>query len=249
MPTLKGFRKVPPALLAPRAKLEASLLPLRNSTILPSMKWIGLLTICALLGACAMGNRYDYASVRATVAPPVKSSAVAVATIDRREYLLRGEIEDSYVGMTRGGFGNPFRVFTRSKAPLSEDLSAAVAGSLRDAGVKAQTVTSFSVTSRDSAISRLKAYGASKLVLITIREWESDTLIRTELTASVTVEVLSPSGQVLASDSFEGRRSLGGDILNPVLHARKTVLAETSKILGSLISSPKIAAALRGSTG
>lgn len=196
------------------------------------------------LSGCAIGNRYDYQSVRASIPTAKKKTAVAVATADRREYLIKSEVADSYVGMTRGGYGNPFRVSTKSGAPLAVDISDAVAASLNQSEYQAKAVSGFPVLDSAAAKSKLFSTPADRRILITLGKWESDTLVNTELTTDITVEVFDQSGKLLASEPYSATKGLGGNLMNPVLHARKTVLDETSKILARVFSSPKIKAAL-----
>lgn len=207
------------------------------------MRFLPLL-IALVLSGCAVGNKYDYKSVRAPIPKTAGKNSIAVATVDRREYLINAEVADNYVGMTRDGFGIPFRVSTKSKAPLSTDLSDAVAASLTDAGYQAKAISGFSVSNTSAAKSKLLATPARRHILVTINKWESDTLVNTQLTTDFTVEVFDANGKLLASDSYTEVKDLCGDFWNPVIHARKTVLAETSRILAILFSSPKISRAL-----
>ena len=63
--------------------------------------------VAVLLTGCAIGNRYAYQSV---VANPQLSgtTAVGVATHDQREYVRSGSKDPQFVGLQRGGYGNPF---------------------------------------------------------------------------------------------------------------------------------------------
>lgn len=193
-----------------------------------------------LLSGCAAWNKYDYQSVRAPLPKTAKKNTIAVATVDRREYLINAEVADNYVGMTRSGFGIPFRVPTKSKAPLATDLSDAVAASLTEAGYQAKAVNGFAVLNTAAAKSRLLSTPANRHILITIKKWESDTLVNTELTTDYTVEVFDRNGKFLASESYTAVKNLHGNFFAPYLHARKTILAETSRIFALLLSSPKI---------
>jgi hypothetical protein len=208
------------------------------------MRFLPLL-VALVLSGCAAGNKYDYKSVRAPIPKTAGKNTIAVATVDRREYLINAEVADNYVGMTRDGFGIPFRVATKSKAPLATDLSDAVAASLTEAGYQAKAVSGFSVLNTAAAKSRLLSTPANRHILITIKKWESDTLINTELITDFTVEVFDTNGKLLASGNYTATKDLPGNFYEPLfLHARKAILAETSRILALLFSSPKISHAL-----
>lgn len=196
------------------------------------------------LSGCAIGNRYDYQSVRASIPAAKAKATVAIATVDRREYLINSEVADSYVGMTRGGYGNPFRVSTKSGDPLAVDISNAVASSLNQSGYRAQAVSGFPVLDVSAAKMKLNSTPADRRILITLSKWESDTLINTELTTDITVEVFDQSGKLLASESYSATKGLGGNLMSPILHARKSILDETSKIIARIFSTPKITTAL-----
>jgi hypothetical protein len=207
------------------------------------MRFVSIL-LSLLLSACAIGNRYDYQSVRAAVPADATKSTIAIAAVDLRPDLLSKDVASSYVGMTRGGFGNPFRVATKSGKPLAEDFARSIAGSLDAAGGKARAVSGFPVSDPAAALAALRTSGASHLVLITIKQWESDTLINTELTFDLTVQVYSPTGALLATATSAGTRSLGGSMF-PVMHAREQLLSEAAKILSALLETPQIARSLK----
>ena len=75
-----------------------------------------------LFSGCAIGNthRYDLGNA-ALVAESDKRVAVCVA--DERPYVLSGEKPGSFVGLLRGGFGNPFDINTTSGEPMASDIT------------------------------------------------------------------------------------------------------------------------------
>lgn len=198
-----------------------------------------LIVSASLLTGCAVGNKYDIRQARAVA--PVGSSTVAVGGVDEREYLKRGEIEPEYVGMTRGGYGNPFRVKTATKHPFAEEAAGVVAASL---GSRVRgPVRSYS--SADAALHALRSGGAQRLVLLRVKAWESDTLINTSIDVDLVLEVYNAGGKLLASSSDKAYRDLGGNIASPPMHARKVVLAELGRSLTRLMEQPSVANALK----
>jgi hypothetical protein len=198
-----------------------------------------LVVLGCLLSACAVGNKFD---VRQAIAvAPKGGSTVAVGGLDERELLRKGEIEPEYVGMTRGGYGNPFLVKTASKQPFAQEAAQVVAASL--GGRVRGPVRSYST--REAALHALRATGAQRLALLRVKSWESDTLINTSVNIDLVLEVYNSAGKLLASSSDAAYRDLGGNIASPPMHARKVVIAELGRSLTKLMEQPAVASALR----
>ena len=98
---------------------------------------IGVITILAY--GCAVGNKYEFASVTADV-QATKKIYVAVASLDQRLTVLSGESPEDYVGMQRAGFGNPFNVTTYSGLPFAAAVSQSICQSLKQKGFDADSV-------------------------------------------------------------------------------------------------------------
>ena len=81
------------------------------------------------LGGCAIGNKYDY-EVASIELPVVGTNEIGVAVVDRRPYVVSGDKQPDFVGLQRGGFGNPFDVTTKSGNPMAADMQVALAGEL-----------------------------------------------------------------------------------------------------------------------
>jgi hypothetical protein len=193
---------------------------------------------------CAIGNHFNYNTVRATIPQASKKSTIAVATIDRREDLLKGSVQNNYVGMTRSGVGIPYRVYTRSGSPLADDISTAVVSSLNASGYQAREINGFLVTDAQGAKGRLLASPAERHVFITINKWESDTLVNTELTTDFNVQIFDNSGKLLAQENYSASKNIGGNFMDPISAARQNVITESTKILSEIFSSPKISNSL-----
>ena len=202
--------------------------------------FVALSLLSAIMSGCAIGNHYDYQSVRAPLPQASKKCTISVVTVDQRADVLKASVQDNYVGMTRGGYGNPFRVYTKSGAPLSEDLTRAIVSSLNSSGYQATAVTVNPVTNEASAKAQLLAASTDRHILVTINKWESDTLINTDLNTDINVQVYDHSGKQLANESFSASKGLGGNFFDPIIHARKSILSETSSILTQAFTSPKI---------
>ena len=167
-----------------------------------------------LLQGCAMGVKHDYQTpldLRVSTPAPV-----AVATLDNRPYVVNGQKPANFVGLSRGGFGNPFDVTTQSGQPLASDISGSIVASMKGKGVDAKVVELKPGTPESEALSQLRAAGAQKSVLLTLREWKSDALVNIGFGYDMDLRVLDRNGKVLASKAERGNENLGpGEAFSP----------------------------------
>src|SRR6266850_4068485 len=97
--------------------------------------------VAMVASGCAVGNRYAYHTVVAS--PQVSgSTAVAVAALDQREYVRSGDKPPQFVGVQRGGFGNPFDVRTGDDKPLADAMTTALVNTLAKRGFRDRKHTS-----------------------------------------------------------------------------------------------------------
>ncbi|MBR9971392.1 hypothetical protein [Magnetospirillum sulfuroxidans] len=146
--------------------------------------------LCLSLAACAVGNTTDYRDV----VPPLgvaTQKTVAVETIDMRPYVLADDNTPQWVGMVRGGFGNPFGVHTQSGAPLATDLTQATISSLKASGVKAAPATARTASDRN--------------LRITVRDWKTDSMFTTSVYFNAEAEVRDQAGTVLARNAVNDK--------------------------------------------
>lgn len=83
--------------------------------------WLLILPFLAVLAGCAI--KYDYVGLTAELRY-AGTATVGAAGHDERAYVLFGEKGPDFVGLARGGFGNPFLRATLSGRPLADDMSA-----------------------------------------------------------------------------------------------------------------------------
>ena len=160
------------------------------------------------LAGCAFGQKITYSNSVADV-DATGTETVAVATLDQRPYVLSGKKSPSFVGLSRGGYGNPFDVETPSGAPLADEISESVSRSLTERGFKASSIKVAPSQGRHVAIEGLTKTGAERLVLISLTEWKSDKYFRTSLIEDVTVKVLDSTGKELATAHFTSDEVVG----------------------------------------
>jgi hypothetical protein len=199
--------------------------------------------VSIVLTGCAVGNRYAYQSVVAS--PQVSGTrAVSVATHDQREYVRSGSKDPQFVGMQRGGFGNPFDVRTADDKPLSDAMTTALVNTLAKKGFRAQPViVAHSVAAADARQQAVRA-GADRAVVLTLQEWKSDTAMRVRLLYDMTVTVLDVRGAVLAEKRLQGDDNLGAASLPSAVG--DIVAAAFKTKLEQMLDDPGVSAALSG---
>ena len=194
--------------------------------------------------ACAVGNRYPY---RTVVASPQLSgtAATSVATHDQREYVRSGNKSPEFVGLQRGGYGNPFDVRTDDDKPLADAMTTALVNTLTKRGFRAQPVAVDHTLTVAAVRLRVIMPGPDRGLVLTLQEWKSDTMMRIGLIYDVSLVVLDRTGTLMAEKRLQGRDNLGtgwssSQVGEVVSNAFKTKLEE-------LLDDPAIVAALRGS--
>jgi len=201
----------------------------------------GLLGLIALLAGCAVGNQHNYS--RGDLTLPVQTSrSIAVAVQDQRSYVISGNKGDDFVGLSRGGFGNPFDVTTASGNALANDFGQAIVEALKSSGVKAQQVQVGPKTG--NVVEAVIKAGADRAVLLALIEWKSDTYASTSLQYDLHLRVLDATGKQLATANLQGKDDLGGSAINPPGHAKEAVPPAFRAKLQQLFAKPEIRAAL-----
>ena len=189
---------------------------------------------------CTMWNKYDLRKTEVTA--PSGLSSIAVACVDERQSLRQGDITPELIGVTRDGYGIPYRVKTATKSPVATEIAAAVTRGFGSNRKLAPPITSPDTA---SALAALRSTGTDRQVLIRIQQYNSDTLINTELDYAFILEVRDSAGKLLATSSKSETANLGGNFFLPSLHARASVLSKTGASLSTLLAEPQIQAALK----
>lgn len=198
--------------------------------------------VVAIAAGCAIGNKHGYAGTADFGVQGAR--AVAVATQDLRPYVVAKEKTPDFVGLQRGGFGNPFDITTESGKALAEDFSATIARSLERKGFKSTVVVVAGQADADPRALVQRA-GAERLAMVTIREWKTDTYQNTGLYYDLTLRVFDSAGAELASNTVNGSDDLGGSFMNPPAHAKSAVPVAFQKKLEQLFATESVSASLR----
>lgn len=195
-----------------------------------------------LLGGCAFGRTYSYADAPINIpGPSVSSTTVAIGVQDRRPYVLSGGKSERFVGLMRGGFGNPFDVNTQSGAALASEMRDAVARAMKGKGYSVMPITLSPHDAASTARRKVAESGAKRGVLITFTEWKSDSMMNTAVHYDVALSVLNEKGEPVATNSLKGVDNIGSAGLSP----NASISATFARKFEALFDDEKVAAALR----
>jgi len=192
----------------------------------------------ALAGGCAIGQQYRYDQAIVPLQRIPSSGTVAVGVHDARPYVVSGNKPETFVGLMRGGFGNPFDVNTGSGKALATDMREVIEKAFVKRGMQVSAVTIPPSQDARRAASTIAAAAGRRKVLVTLEEWKSDTMIRTELLFDVTLVVYDDKGTELARNRLKGTEPLA-----PSPHT--SVPEAFARKFESLFDDDKIIAALR----
>jgi hypothetical protein len=207
------------------------------------MKAVVAAVFALLVSGCAIGNQHQYAGVVPNISVQTNRS-LAVAVQDRRPYILDGSKSEDFVGVQRGGFGNPFDVTTTTDGPLAVDIRDSVATSFKNKGVQVAPITVRPRQPPADVVQALIQAGKDRALLITLNEWKSDTFMNTALIYDATAQVLDGDGRILASSHVRGRDDLSGSGINPPAHAKAAIPTAFRGKFEQLLNDPQVAAAL-----
>jgi hypothetical protein len=147
-----------------------------------------------------------------------------------------------FVGLSRGGYGNPFDITTASKRPLAEDVTDSVVTALQKARNSAIAVPAIPKSSVEDARAFLLKAEADRFALLTFRQWKSDAWFSIGLDYEMNLEILSKDGSELARTSISGHDNLGTAVVpKDVRVAAETAIRDKLEII---FNEPAIKSAL-----
>jgi hypothetical protein len=158
---------------------------------------------------------------------------------------VSGDKDGDFVGLQRGGFGNPFDVTTQSGKTLAEDFVSDIVAALRKRGVAAVPVAVKAGAQSGEVAQALIATTKDRGLTLTLSEWKSDTYTNTALKYDIEAKVFDKQGRQLAAVAKQGEEDLGGSLMNPPAHAKDAVPRAFKAILENLLNAPEIVAALQ----
>jgi hypothetical protein len=179
-----------------------------------------LLVLAVASIGCAAGNHHAYDQGDVFLYDH-GSGQVALAVQDCRPAVVSGEKTPDFVGLQRGGFGNPFDVTTESGQPLAEDATVGLRRSLMAAGYHVRPMSTVTSQSFRDVVEDLERTHAPRLLIVRINQWKADTAVKTGLEYNLTVDVMDGRGARLARATVRGRDDLGGSLLATPAHAKE----------------------------
>ncbi len=202
------------------------------------MKKIIWLFVAISLSGCAGGNKYDYSS--SSIALPIKSTDhhnLVLSIEDSRPYILNGKKRSNFVGLQRGGYGNPFDVTTASGKTLTEDMSVAITKALVDSGYQVLNVNG----NPDSGflVNTATENGATRIVTLKVNEWKSDIYMGITLHCDIELRAFNSNGEMLAESDMKFVEEIGGAQIGAARNS-ETVANEFAKRIGYLFNKKEI---------
>lgn len=198
-----------------------------------------LVPFLLLLTGCAVGVTHQLETAVPTVRTTGTHNAFVVSSQDRRSYVVSGKKPESFVGLSRAGFGNPFDGNTASGSALANDIRKALASAIFSTGARVDVIAVTPQEGESAALEKLASY-KTKAVVLTISEWTSDTCVYYDLTVSV----VAADGKITARNRIWGADELGGSAFNPPEASRQAVPPALKGKLEQVLSALEIAAEL-----
>ena len=200
-----------------------------------------LASVSLLTSGCAMGQKFDYR--QSNIPLPVSgSAALGLIVVDQRPYILDGDKKPDFVGVIRGGYGNPFKVTTESGRPMAADIAESLQQSLEAKGFKVKLFSGDDLAPNalgDAA----RISGATRVVLLRIHEWKSDAYMSVSVNYDLALLVYDDSGQLVAENRLADEEDIGGMKMSSESNSATAVEALSRK-LGYLFGSDSVVNAL-----
>ena len=203
-----------------------------------------ILLFCVYLTGCVAGHKYNYEE--SSIDFPVKPSenkTLILSVEDWRPYILSGNKEPSFVGLQRGGFGEPWDVTTSSGKPMTEDMSTAIVSGLKDAGYNV-----FNISGRNEGVYLVKAANknaASRIVVLKVLGWKSDVFTSVSLNCDLHLSVLDADGNLLAESNVKSMEKITGGSWATRDGNSRTLAEEFSKKVINLFNAEGVRRALQ----
>jgi hypothetical protein len=207
------------------------------------MKHAWFILIALSVASCAIGNKYDYRSTTmALPVRPVDNKTLILSVQDFRPYVLNGDKDPSFVGLQRGGYGNPFDVNTLSGRPMTEDMAEAMVKGLADAGYR---VTYLSGTPETVKLTDAASHNhANRIVVLKVYDWKSDIYLGITLHCDLRLSTHDSTGELLAESKASFVEEVGGGLIGSSKNS-EFLADEFAKRIGYLFNAEALRKSLR----
>jgi hypothetical protein len=181
----------------------------RSSTMLKKIVLLCLLIpVPALAVFLAVGKKVNYLQTDAKLAYAGHGSVV-VLTRDERPYVLDGHKTRDFVGLLRGGYGNPFDVLNETGHPLADDVSASIASSLKTAGFTASVDVPAAAETAEQAVARVAAQSPDHVVVVRLLNLKTDGYAHINWFVEANVSVYDRSGALVGTIDSKLEKPIG----------------------------------------
>ena len=188
------------------------------------------LTLTVTLSACASANLSGLNFGRNQA-----NSCVDIYVQDIRPYVVNGDKGADFVGILRGGFGQPHDYSTEKGTSLASEIGNALETSFFEGD--AEYI--------DDEPKRVSPGGCKSMVL-TMREWKIDAFVNAWFELDADMNVYDSSGQKIASKTLKRKDPLDGSFWDPESAAEENFVNETQSTLTLFLTDPFISSALTG---
>lgn len=188
-----------------------------------------LFLLCFTQPASAALYTFDYSQCRFNI--PFSGTGISVGCVDMRESVRAGKHKPEYVGIVRGGYGNPWNVNTKGGKPFGDEVARCLEASLTAAGFEvAGNAIAYPDTDRE-ALQKLKSQKASHKMLLVIHDWSSDNIQSfgkqwTDVYYKLEIIVLDANGRQIGKKILEGKsEAIGkkGNMIRAHIKDRKKI--------------------------
>lgn len=164
-----------------------------------------IIVACAFpLPAFAVKIAHEDYAMRVPEAPE-QDAVIKITVIDSRPYVLSGESNESYEGMTREFYGIPLSRNTADKTSMASYLGERLRIGFERAGYIATYEPSLKGVASQARAQELAVDGVDIIFVVTLREWSYDQgFANPQFTHDAIVEIYTGSGVLLSQETFNG---------------------------------------------
>ncbi|MEE4196875.1 MAG: hypothetical protein V2I54_04465 [Bacteroidales bacterium] len=102
------------------------------------------------------------------------NQSITFATHDQRPYVMDGTRKPDLAGYLRNAVGMAYPTSTNSQLPLAEVMSQVFSNSFEAKGFETRVVNTAHTESPGEVLKKCKATGSDRLIILTLKEWQSD---------------------------------------------------------------------------
>ncbi len=188
-------------------------------------------------------GKITYSNLNLNLNYKANNTPISVAVLDLRPYILSGERDSNYVAIERGGYGNIWHETTSSKLPLSEELTDSLKQNFSQVGFNITSIKTEGLRNKQRVVDDFKNNTSSKLVLLILNEYKSDTFVNSWFMYDIDVYVINNDGKELAYETSKGKINVDGNWFWPFV-SRKRVPLKSGNVLEELLNRQSIVNAL-----